>query len=116
MKLVFSWNGLEIVVASTANNQNPSFQVNDTELYVPVVTIKHKVISKQLESSFKRTINWNKYLPKTTNQAWNRYLDYLIGPSFQGINRHFVFSFKDYWWWSRKSQAILSPNCWNKRL
>ena len=37
---------------------------------------------KQLESGFKITINWNKYLAKTTNQAENRYLDYIIDPSF----------------------------------
>ena len=43
----------------------------------------------------KRTVNWNKYLPKTTNQGQNRYLDFLIDPSFQGVNRFFVLSFKD---------------------
>ena len=43
----------------------------------------------------KITINWNKYLPKTKNQAQNRYLDYLIDSRFQGVNRLFVLSFKD---------------------
>ena len=43
----------------------------------------------------KRTVNWNKYLPKTTNQGQNKYLDFLIDPSFQGVNRFFVLSFKD---------------------
>ena len=87
-----------IIVAGTANNQNSSFQINDTKLYVPVVTLSTQENIKlltQLESSFKRTLNWNEYLVKTTNQARNRYLDYLIGPSFQGVNRLFVFSFKD---------------------
>ena len=50
---------------------------------------------KQLEPGFKRTINWNKYQAKTTNQARNRYLDYLIDPRFQRVNRLFVLSFKD---------------------
>ena len=40
------------------------------------------LLFKQLESGFKRTINWNKYLPKTTNQAQNRYLDFLVDASF----------------------------------
>ena len=87
-----------IIVAGTANNQNSSFQINDTKLYVPVVTLSTQENIKlltQLESGFKRTLNWNEYLVKTTNQARNRYLDYLIGPSFQGVNRLFVFSFKD---------------------
>ena len=33
--------------------------------------------------------------PKTTNQARNRYLNFLIDPIFQGANRLFVLSFKD---------------------
>ena len=55
---------------------------------------KHKVL-KQLESGFKRTINWNKYLSETINQAQNRYLDYLIDPSLQGVNGLFVLSFEN---------------------
>ena len=48
---------------------------------------------KQLESGFKRTINWNKYQLKVTEQVLNRYLDYLVYPSFQVVNRLFVLSF-----------------------
>ena len=87
-----------ILVPRTAANQNPTFQINDTKLYVPVVTLstqENTKLLKQLESGFKRTINWNKYLPKTTNQAQNRYLDFQIDPSFKGVNRLFVLSFKD---------------------
>ena len=36
---------------------------------------------KQLESGFKRTINWNKYNSKK-NQAQNKYLNILIDPRF----------------------------------
>ena len=74
------------------------FKINDTKLYVLVVTLSTQEnikLLKQLESGFKRTINWNKYLAKTTNQVQNRYLDFLIDPSFQGVNRLFVLSFKD---------------------
>ena len=98
VKLVFSLNGLEILVAGTVANQNPSFQINDTKLYVLVVTLSTQEnikLLKQLESGFKRTINWNKYLAKTTSQAENKYLDFLIYPSFQGVNRLFVLSFED---------------------
>ena len=87
-----------ILVSGTAANQNPTFQVNDTKLYVPVVTLSTQgniKLFKQLESSFNRTINWNKYLAKTTNQEQNRYLDLLIDPSFQGVNRLFALSLKD---------------------
>ena len=49
-----------ILVAGTIANQNPSFQINDTKLYFPVVTLltqENIKLLKQLESSFKRTIN-----------------------------------------------------------
>ena len=65
---------------------------------LPVVTLSTQEnikVLKDLESGFKRKINWNKYLAKTTNQARNSYLDYLIDPGFQGVNRLFVLSFKD---------------------
>ena len=40
-------------------------------------------------------INWYKYQSKVTIQTRNRYLDYLIDPSFQGVNRLFVLSILD---------------------
>ena len=69
-----------------------------TKLYVPAVTLstQDKVkLLKQLNSGFKRTINWNKYQSKKANQAQNRYLDFLIDPSFQEVNRLFVLSFEN---------------------
>ena len=92
------WSRNCIIKAATSNNQNPNFQINDTKLYVSVITSSTKEnikLLKQLEPGFKRTINWNKYLAKTTNQARNSYLDYIIDPSFQGANRLFVLFFKD---------------------
>ena len=55
-----------ILVAGTATNQNPKFKITDTKLYIPVATLSNQLF-KQLESGFKRTINWNKYSPKTVN-------------------------------------------------
>ena len=92
------WPRKCIIVAGTANNQNPRFQINDTKLCIAVVTLsiqENIKLLKQLELGFKRAINWNKYLAKTINQAQKRYLDYLIDPSFQGVTRLFVLSFKD---------------------
>ena len=50
---------------------------------------------QQLKSDFKSTINWNKYQTKETIQAPNPNLDYLINPSFQGVNSIFVLSFEN---------------------
>ena len=74
------------------------FKITDTKLYVPVVTLSTQDNAKrfeQLKSGFKRTINWNKYQPKVSPERQNQYLDFLIDPSFQGVNRLFVLSFKD---------------------
>ena len=37
----------------------------DTNLYVPVVTLSTEELLEQLKSSFKRTINCNKYQKKS---------------------------------------------------
>ena len=58
--LQLKWSKKRFIVAGTKNNQNPSFQINDAKLYVPVVTLstqKNIKLLKQLESVFKRIIN-----------------------------------------------------------
>ena len=50
------------------------FKITDTKLYFPIVTLSTQdnvKLLKQLESGFKRTVNWNKYQSKTTNQVQN---------------------------------------------
>ena len=49
----------------------------------------------QFKYGFKRTINWNKCESIATLGQQNPHLDYLIDPSFQGVNRLFVLSFPD---------------------
>ena len=98
ISLQLEWSRNCFIVAGTANNQKPIFQINDTKLYVPVVTLSNQEnikLLKKLESGFKRTISWNKYLAKTTNQERNRYLVCLIDPSFEEVNRLFVLPFED---------------------
>ena len=46
-------------------------------------------------SGSKRTINWDKYQLKVSTEAPNQYLDYVIYPSFRGVNRLFVLSLED---------------------
>ena len=50
---------------------------------------------QQLKSGFKRVINWNKYLSKPKLLRINPNLNYLIEPSFQGVNRLFVLAFEN---------------------
>ena len=72
--------------------------ITETNLYVPVVTLSFQDNAKllsQLNLGFKRTISWNKYLSKPRIIAQNPNLNYLVEPSFQGVNRVFVLAFED---------------------
>ena len=48
-----------------------------------------------METDLKRTVNQNKCQSKLTDQEQNRYLQYLINPSFQRVNRLFVLLFEN---------------------
>ena len=84
----------------TAANNQPTgieFQIKDTKLYVPFVTLSKENDTKLLEklkSGFKKTIKWNKYRSQMTIQNNNNNLNYLIDPTFTNVNRLFVLSFK----------------------
>ena len=94
INLILTWFA-NCVISNAAANQSIAFAITDTKLYAPVVTLSAQDNAKllqQLKSGFKRTINWNKYQSKkTTQNARNQYLDYSIGPSFQGVNRFFYY-------------------------
>ena len=81
---------------SNVANQSATFQITETKLYVPVVTLSTQDNAKllpQLKSGFKRTINWNKYLAKPELLRQNPNLNHLVEPSFQEVNRFFVLVF-----------------------
>ena len=86
-----------VVVSTNVANQNATFEITDTKLYLSVVTLSTQDNSKllqQLKSGSKRVINWNKYLSKPELLAQNPNLNYLVEPSFQGVNRLFVLAFE----------------------
>ena len=75
-----------------------TFEITDTKLYVPVVTLSKQDNSKllqQLKSGFKGTVNWNKYLSKPESLRRNPNLNHLVEPSFQGATRLFVSAFEN---------------------
>ena len=86
------------VITNTRRDTSPTnatFEITDTKLYVPVVTLSTKDDNnflEQLKSGFKRTIKWNKYRSEMTNQTKNNNLNYLIDPTFTKVNRLFVLS------------------------
>ena len=85
------------VVHKIDNPENAIFEIKDTKLYVPVVTLSKEndiKLLEKLKSGFKRTIKWNKYRSQITIQPQNNNLNYLIDPTFTNVNRLFVLSFQ----------------------
>ena len=87
-----------VTVYTNVANQGAKFTITEIKLYVPVVILStqdNTILLTQLKSGFKRTINWNKYLPKTELLAQNSNLNHLVEPRFQGVNRVFVLAFEN---------------------
>ena len=83
---------------NAAGNNNATFQITDTKLYVPIVTLSTKDtthLTNLLSEGFKRSVFWNKYkierhtVAANANNHWCALLD----ASFQGGNRLFVLAF-----------------------
>ena len=86
VNLILKWSSTYVI---TDSNGAETFAITDTKLYVPVVALSTQENTKllqQLKSGFKRVINWDKYLSKQKSFRINANLNYLVEPSFQGIN------------------------------
>ena len=95
VSLTLTWSPNCVITNSTGQGK---FKITDTNLYVPVVTLSTKDngnLLEQLKFGFKRVIDWNQYLSKPALLAQNPNLNYLIEPSFQGVNRFFVLAFEN---------------------
>ena len=80
VNFILTWSSSSVLIATGIQNQNATFAVTDTKLYVPVVTLSTQENTKflqQLKSGFKRVINWNKYLSKPELLAQNPNLNHL---------------------------------------
>ena len=95
VNLILTWSKDCVITNSTGEGK---FAITETKLYVPVITLSTKDNEKllqQLKSGFKKTIRWNKYESSRKTFAQNRYLNYLVNPAFQGVNRLFVLTFEN---------------------
>ena len=95
VNLILTWSSTCVI---TNSNGAGTFEITDTKLYFPVVTLSTQENTRflqQLKSGFKRVINWNKYLPKPDLLRRNPNLNCLTEPRFQGINRLFVLAFEN---------------------
>ena len=87
INLILTWSENCVISSGTGETK---FVMTDTKLYVPVVTLwtqDNDKLLEQLRSAFKRTITCNEYQSKVSTERQNQYLDFLIDPSFHGVNR-----------------------------
>ena len=95
IKLNLTWKK-ECVLSTDAGNA--VFIINDTKMYVPVVTLSkedNKDVIEQQNKGFQRSIYWNEYKTKEINEnADANVFTYInLDPSFQGVNRLFVMPY-----------------------
>ena len=98
INFILTWSTNCIVVSTNVANQNETFEITNTKLYVQVVTLSkqdNSTLLQQLKPGFKRVISWNKYLPKPVLLAQNPNLNHLVEQPFQGVNRLFVLAFEN---------------------
>ena len=95
IKLNLTWKK-ECVLSTGAGEA--VFIINDTKLYVPVVTLSkedNKDFIEQQNKGFQRSIYWNEYKTKEINEDADanvfKYIN--LDPSFQGVNRLFVMAY-----------------------
>ena len=94
INFILAWSA-NCVIKSSAMNQATTFTITDTTHYAPAVILSTEYnwkLLQQLKSGLKEQINWNKYPFNVTIQAQLHCLDYLINPSFRGVNSFFVLS------------------------
>ena len=95
VKLNLTWKK-ECVLSTHAGDG--AFIINDTKLYVPVVTWSkedNKDFIDQQNKGFQRSIYWNEYKTKGISEdANNNVFKYInLDPSFQGVNRLFIMAY-----------------------
>ena len=91
INLILTWSYKCVLSNDT---KATTFAITDTKLYVLLVTFSSKDNANLLQQLKSSTINWSKYQSKVTIQLLNPYLDHLLDPIFQGVNRLFGLLFE----------------------
>ena len=99
INLILTLSASRVIFSTNVEDQGATFSMTGTKLYVPLLTLSTQYNTKliqQLKSGLQITTNWNKYQWKPDLLQQHRYLNHLIDPRFQGVNRLFVLSLKNY--------------------
>ena len=103
IKLNLTWKKECVLSTLDDDADNPEnnavFIINDTKLYIPVVSLSkedNKDFIEQQNKGFQRSIYWNEYKTKelTENDDANVFKYINFDPSFQGVNRLLVMAYK----------------------
>ena len=108
---LINWEANAILTWLSTSAVARRFVLTDAKLCVAVVNLSisdNGKLLQQLKSGFKGTINWNKYQSNPKNIAQNRYLNHLVDPNFQELNRLFVLSFEKEDYWTSHSEYYLA--------
>ena len=60
IELILTWSADCVIINTNIPNQNPTFTITETNLYVPIVTLStqdNTKFSQQLKSYFKRIVS-----------------------------------------------------------
>ena len=74
INLILTWSENCVNIYTNVSNENPTFEITETKLYVTVVTLStqyNAMLLRQLKSGFKRTTNRNNCLSKSKLLAQN---------------------------------------------
>ena len=94
VNLILAWSKDCVITNSTGERK---FAITETKLYVPVVILSTKdneKLHQKLKSGLKKQLV-GIYESTIKTFAQNRYLNYIINPSFPGANRLFVLAFEN---------------------
>ena len=91
--LMLNWSTKYVICKG---DRETTFAITHTKFCVSVVNRQSPDNTRILKSSFKRTINWNKYWSTAKTLPQNLDLNNLIDSSFRRMKRLFVLSFEDH--------------------
>ena len=94
VNLILTWSSTCVLISTNIPNQNATFAITDTKLYVPVVTLSTKENTKFFQQLKESLIGINIYQNHDL-LVQNPNLNHLVEPSFQGVNRLFVLAFEN---------------------
>ena len=75
------------------DGNNIIFNINDTKLHIPTVTLSardNQKLSKPFSKGFEKSVYWNEYKTKSENKDTTNEYRYFFESNFVGVNRLFV--------------------------